>query len=962
VSSTGSGLRRRRRAGRGGAGLLAPVALGAAAPPPPPPIAPVPAGGAAAAAPPHVVHPPPAGGGGEPPLDTGIFSRVRPDVPAAASNLSWTERAVGAWMVKDCKIAAGTRLLAVLKDERFNADDLPKDARALHRRLEKSMTLDMPQFPIESSPLDLTNLETQPPPKQWRQAAVVNRGVLPCLVSALLNPLTSDWNTWMHYDPAVQPYADGCGGEPFHSRECRRLAEDAIQRFMAKGWKREDILVLPVAGAYDPMVPDAVGKKKLAPTALWLLMQILEVRRSLSAGEHWGLFPDTSLSGKVTTEPLKRDKRRALQAAFYVFTRQFNTLRERGFVIHGSWIRNCPKQRPLLCAPWYLADALDAVARWQKGNSKFFYCYVCPAGKDASKVYPAAEDLLEPRLVEPVAGLRRTANSTAVTEEEKTAKRLAHAELKDVHHVHPELTAHDELAAAHSGGKLNCYVDELHTTTALAKHFSKAIKAACDDPAAVEGTGRSVKTAAKVLNDHVAAAEHHSSGYHTLPGVYDFLGMESYTAMTVRSLMFSLLATFCSVKDLFETVRQTKIIRSLTLLVQLLQNANLREWDASVPDNIDGIFEDLGKQWPPAVGKWETFQRSIVHLVSHWRQQYTELGTPVHWTTKDFIEALQRVLRSAYLRTNLNAVEPQIMRRMQLVKYIDTIIEPSLCADAADGRDVHVVAALLRDRRTQAYLQGSTVLSVAGVNCTFDAPASAAQSAWNTSVRSAMRACADTLQLQCFPGGPGGHIPQRLRFCPRNSCFVSRRGRCARSVPAYPSECLPADATDCAAEHAIFSIYEYPQQAGAAAGGAAAAAARPKAVESKTEYFLVDGWFSYDTRSLSPATPNALPPPKRLTASELNGKACIDLCFGRYLSVQASVTGSGIAERDYADDVLKRLRLKDGKLAVLEVGALCQPLWAFPWLRDYDTAHEFFSRPSYTKWDAEQWLVTPRLY
>jgi hypothetical protein len=832
----------------------------------------------------------------------------------------------------------------------------------------------MPQFPVEATPLDLSNLETQPPPKQWRKAAVVNRGVLPSLVSAMLNPLTSDWNSWMHYDPAVQPYADGCGGEPFHSLECRRLAEDAIQRFVAKGWSREDILVMPVAGAYDPMVPDAVGKKKLAPVGLWLLFQVLDVRRSLSAGEHWGLLPDTSLSGKVTTEPLKRDKRRALQAAFFVFTRQFNTLRERGFVIHGSWIRNCPKQRPILCAPWYLADAMDAVAQWQKLNSKFFHCYVCPADKDASKLYPSAEDLLEPRRVEPIAGLRRTANAHAVTEEEKTARRLALAELEDVHHVHPELTAHDELAAANSGGNRNSYVDGLHTCDSIAKHAAKAIKAACEDPVAVEGTGRSVKTAAKVLNDHVATAEYHSSGYHTLPGVYDFLGMQSYTAMTVRSLMFSLLATFCSVRDLFESVRQTKIIRVLTLIVQLLQNANRRDWDASIPDCIDSIFENLGELWPDALEKWETFERSIVHLVAHWRQQYTQLGTPVHWTTKDFIEAMQRILRAAYLRTNLNAAEPQIMRRMQLVKYVDTIIEPSLSepplpgGDAADDRGVRVVAALQRDRRTQAYLQGSTVLSVAGVNATFDAPASALESTWNANMRSAIRACALIMRLPQFPAS---HIPLRLRFNARNSCFVSRLGRCARSVPAYPIECVP-DADDCAAEHAIFSIYEYPQQAGAAAGGAAAAVggaaaaagapAPPKAVESKKEFFLVDGWFSYDTRGLSAATPNAVLPPKRLTASELNGKACIDLCFGRFLSVQASVTGSGIEERDYAKDVLKRLRLKDGKLAVLDIGALCQPLWAFPWLRDYDTAREFFSRPSYTKWDAEQWLVCPRLY
>jgi len=62
---------------------------------------------------------------------------------------------------------------------------------------------------------------------------------------------------------------------------------------------------------------------------------------------------------------------------------------------------------------------------------------------------------------------------------------------------------------------------------------------------------------------------------------------------------------------------------------------------------------------------------------------------------------------------------------------------------------------------TQVYLQGSTVLSVAGANYTFDAPASSLQSAWNPSMRSA---CAETLQLECFSID---HIPQRPCFCLR---------------------------------------------------------------------------------------------------------------------------------------------------------------------------------------------------
>ena len=63
----------------------------------------------------------------------------------------------------------------------------------------------------------------------------------------------------------------------------------------------------------------------------------------------------------------------------------------------------------------------------------------------------------------------------------------------------------------------------------------------------------------------------------------------------------------------------------------------------------------------------------------------------------------------------------------------------------------------------------------------------------------------------------------------------------------------------------------------------------------------------------------------------MNGVTCIELCFGRWLGVQVAVTGSGMAVCDYAKEVLKRVTLKDGKLAVLEIGALvCKPLGEFP--------------------------------
>jgi hypothetical protein len=738
---------------------------------------------------------------------------------------------------------------------------------------------------------------------------------------------------------------------------------------MAKGWSREDIVVCPVSGGYDPMVPDDAGNTTLSPLTLWPLFLQLDVRRSLAAGEHWGLFPNTSLAGMTSTEALKRDKRRAAQAAFIVFVRQMNEARNRGFVVHGSWIPNCPNpNRLLLMAPWWLGSALDAVAAWVFGNSFHFYCYVCLADKDRSREYPGADDLLEPRLVEPVAGLRRDANAPAVTQAEVAARRAVVSQLEDEYHVHPELTAHDELAAVNSGGKRNLMVDQLHVSDGLVKHGIKGVKEACSDPASVEGTGRAIKTVARIINDHVACAEHFNNGYHTLPGVYNFLGMQTLTAMTVRSCAFSLLATFCSVSDLFTPERQTAIIQMLTALIHLVRNSNLRVWDASVPDRLDGIVEVLGEVWPPAVGKWVNFERPILHLMAHWRQQYTALGTPVQWTTKDFIEAMQRVLRAAYLRTNLNDVQPQIMGQLSLLKYVDTVIEPSLRERSGEHGDSDEdddgpprVAALQSDRATQAYLRGATVKAVPGFNTVFGDPADHAEDSWNAGMRKALRACAQVLD---HPRLPLNHICQGTRIYPRNSCFLCRRGICARSVPAYPEQCVRAVA-DTSSEHAIFSVYESVAVAGggAAGGAAAAAAAAPSVVESQSKYFVVDGWFSYDVRGLSSADPNAPPPPKRLTTKELGGDDCIDLCFGRWLTVLPSVTGSGIAGRDVADTVLRRVKPEGaGKLTILEVGALCQPLWVFPWLRNYDAALEAFSRGSFTKWDAEQWLVATWLY
>jgi hypothetical protein len=345
------------------------------------------------------------------------------------------------------------------------------------------------------------------------------------------------------------------------------------------------------------------------------------------------------------------------------------------------------------------------------------------------------------------------------------------------------------------------------------------------------------------------------------------------------------------------------------------------------------------------------------------------LGTPVQSTTKDFIEAQQRILRRAYLRTNLVNADAQIMRRIMLLKYIDGVVEPSLRKQPAardgngeesDEDDGHlVVAALQSDKHTQAYLQGS-VKAIPGVNTVYAPPDSAEQVAWNGSIVSAMKACATFLIRAKDSRLPKAHVAHVKRIHPRSSVFVCRRGLCARSVPAYSDQCV-AGVAGATSEHAIFSVYEQIQVP--VAGGVAAAQPlfRIETVESERFRFIVDGWFSYDIRELSAAYPNIEPPAKPLSKTDLNGVSCIDLCIGRWLEVLPTVTGSGIEDRESAAAIFQRVKPQD-TLQILEIGELCQPLWAFPWFGDYATSREFFSRSDYTKWDAEQWLIASKLY
>jgi hypothetical protein len=66
------------------------------------------------------------------------------------------------------------------------------------------------------------------------------------------------------------------------------------------------------------------------------------------------------------------------------------------------------------------------------------------------------------------------------------------------------------------------------------------------------------------------------------------------------------------------------------------------------------------------------------------------------------------------------------------------------------------------------------------------------------------------------------------------------------------------------------------------------------------------------------------------------------------------------APRECAAAVFQRVK-PFAKRVIVDVAQLCQPLWAFPWLNDYDTAKEFF-RGKVNKWDADQWLVCDQLF
>jgi hypothetical protein len=241
-----------------------------------------------------------------------------------------------------------------------------------------------------------------------------------------------------------------------------------------------------------------------------------------------------------------------------------------------------------------------------------------------------------------------------------------------------------------------------------------------------------------------------------------------------------------------------------------------------------------------------------------------------------------------------------------------------------------------------------------GVNTLYagaDADLSSQQRDWNRRHRKAMT----QFIAECTPEGiPDGHSLTESRIVPRARGMFSRKGLCAVRVLVQPKQF----SDDGCAERAIFSMFEL---AAGPAGAAGAVAAQPKLVESQSERFLVDYYISYDIRGLSAAQPNAPVPVIKLKTSELNDAAfAIDIAVGRRLQLQPGVAAGGTAAREIAEAAFQRVKPLDACVFV-DLGQLCQPLWTFPYLRDYARSRDFLKQQA-NKWDADQWLVCSQMF
>jgi hypothetical protein len=702
------------------------------------------------------------------------------------------------------------------------------------------------------------------------------------------------------------------------------------------GFPAERILPFPYIYTEDATSPDNASNVSLSPAVVLPVVYPFDLRRSILAGEHVMLSPDLQL-GKTRTASLTRDHRRAVQETFQFFVDEANELHRRGFTVHGSFLKNCPVNDLLLVMPFGIGGSFDAVGAWIRLNAKYFYCFCCRADYEASWKRPAPADLLDLRKVEPAASLRVRANDVTLS---ASSRRDAVKELNDVHHLNPETTPWDSYAAVNMEGKVSVVPDAFHNgelgPNKLTIYGSKLL---CEDACAVEGRDHSVSAAAALLDDFISGFSRHNTGYHVLPSVRDFSAVKVYSGMMVRSLLFGILAALCSIEDLFNDVRQTALVNVFTGQTLLMRFCNARRWTSSTPDDVDDLYSFIAENWDEALGDFVDWERVKLHLTAHWRHLYLELGAPVHWSTQHCIEALQRIIKAAWRRTSkVNAAE-QVLRRIAVLRYIKAVLLPMY------GVFADPVSALVPDRETQAYLRGS-VKGVAGITALFDNPTPGAETTANTRLRAALR---DTGLV------PVQHTIASSRMYWRRSALMSRKGICAVSVPAFPTGAREDEAV-----HAMFSLF-----ADDAGGGAAGVAAAGVPVESRAEFFFVEGWISYDISGLSVVAPNAPVSGVRLTQDEQSSERCVDLAVGRRGSVIPLSAESQLArDRNAAKKVFQRVKLSP-KREIVDIANLCQPLLVYPYLGSVADAKTHFRHTgagSASKWDVEQWLVCPKLY
>jgi hypothetical protein len=876
------------------------------------------------------------------PINTGIHALPK-QTAAEGPTLSFSEKLLGGLIYKHLSNSAGDDFIEAVKHADFRPEDLPDTAATLKSRVEGTIFASQPLFAVTQTSVPLEGLEAPEPPPGWNKAKVTSRGVVASLMTILMNKDIS-WDDMFQFEPAAAQAGESVADEPFFGTECQQGCADAIARGTASGeWAAKDVFPLPVMWSVDGQAPDNIGNSTITPCAVNIASFPAEIRRRLDIGQHTCLFPSFPV-GHTRTPKVTRDHRRVRQAAYKVFADEFNDVFKRGFVLHGSQIKGCPHNRPLRFMPFALGCAFDAEGAWHWCNSKSQHCYVCSANYDESKVFPVAGAALSPRLTQPAASLRSTIHSPAASVPDKRAAVRALKELS----LHPEPTAHDSIAQTQMRGHQNVYPDSMHCVEGgICKVAVVGIKQACGDAKmrATDETGHSLPEATKILDDFVTHARGFSNGIHRLPAVKGFSAVRVFTAMMIRSLTFTLLAALCCVSDLFNDSLQDATIAVLALCVMLIRNVNLRRWTPAVPARISKIYKEMARHWEDSIVEAVAFFRPKVHLVSHYGDLFRALGTPIHWSTMYFIEPLQRLVKSAYRHSSRFNADGQIMKRLVALGQIEQWIQ-SMLGGASDRRRK-------RDEPYQAYLRGS-LEAIPGVNTIYAVPHTDDAFAWNADMQRAIMASGEL---------PKGHIvTQRRIFVRREGTFI-REGQCDVTVRAGPQ------IGGGPAERAIFSRFaarEAPPVVAAGGDAGPDGVGAPPEVqhcESMTDRFVVDWWISYDIRGLSTEHPNGSAELPKLTSAQVNDAACaIDLAIGRKLQLAGTVTGTGRTLREsYAKAIFQRVK-PTGKITAIGVGALCQPLWAFPALGDFRAAKAFFRGTMSSKWDASQWLILPKLY